>query len=271
VSSLRKKCWSRPEEISAALEQLSVENCLVPAANGWLHREVVQKHAEHLLAVVHEFHADHPQHAGLSREDLQAALNLNPDLLDPVIESLLRSRQLERNGTLLARAGWQARLPDRDQKACAEIATKMQQAGWTPPGLEELAVALGETPKRVAALAELLAERGVVVRLDNEIWMHRDAVEAGKQTALRLFRRAPAFSTMEFRDALGVSRKFAVPLADYLDKIRFTARSGNHRTPGMEAKKLLNSVAADARRLWLPASNPNASPQVGTHGRNKLT
>jgi selenocysteine-specific elongation factor len=93
-------------------------------------------------------------------------------------------------------------------------------------------------------MARLLAERGVVVRLDDQIWMHRDAVEAGKQTALKLFTRAPAFSTMEFRDAFGVSRKFAVPLVDYLDKIRFTVRSGNNRTPGMEAKKYLNPTPA---------------------------
>jgi len=63
----------------------------------------------------------------------------------------------------------------------------------------------------------VLAESGVVVRLDEWIWMHRDAVEAGKQTALKLFARAPMFSTMEFRDAIGVSRKYAVPLVDYLD------------------------------------------------------
>jgi len=78
--------------------------------------------------------------------------------------------------------------------------------------------------------------------------MHRDAVEAGRQTALKLFQHAPAFSTMEFRDALGVSRKFAVPLVDYLDKIRFTVRSGNNRTPGVEAKKVLNPVAGDVRK-----------------------
>jgi len=79
------------------------------------------------------------------------------------------------------------------------------------------------------------------MRLDDRVWMHRDAVEAGKQTVLKLFARAPMFSTMEFRDALGVSRKYAVPLVDYLDKVRFTVRSGNNRTPGAEAKKLLNS------------------------------
>jgi selenocysteine-specific elongation factor len=105
--------------------------------------------------------------------------------------------------------------------------------------LEELAAALNEPPPRLTAMAKLLVERGLVARLDDKIWMHRDAVEAGKQTALKLFARAPAFTTMEFRDALGVSRKFAVPLVDYLDKIRFTVRSGNSRSPGAEAKKLL--------------------------------
>ena len=124
----------------------------------------------------------------------------------------------------------------------------LQQAGCAPPSLEELAAALGEPPPRIAAMARLLAERGVVARLDDQIWMHRDAVEAGKQSALKLFARAPAFTTMEFRDALGVSRKFAVPLVDYLDKIRFTVRSGNNRTPGAEAKKLLDMKIDFAKR-----------------------
>jgi selenocysteine-specific elongation factor len=105
--------------------------------------------------------------------------------------------------------------------------------------LAELAVALNEPPQRVAALTRLLAEKGVAVRLNDQIWLHREAVEGGKQTALKLFRAAPSFSTMQFRDALNVSRKFAVPLVDYLDKIRFTVRSGNNRTPGLEARKFL--------------------------------
>jgi selenocysteine-specific elongation factor len=160
-------------------------------------------------------------------------------LLDAAAESLLASKQLERNGALLAQADWNARMPDGDQRLCDQIAAKLRQAGWSPPAMEELAASANEPLPRVVAMARLLAERGVVARLDDRVWMHREAVEAGKQTALKLFRRAPAFSTMEFRDALGVSRKFAVPLVDYLDKIRFTARSGHNRTPGAEAKKLL--------------------------------
>jgi selenocysteine-specific elongation factor len=170
---------------------------------------------------------------------LLAALPSPPLFLDAAAASLLDSKQLERHGALLARAGWNARIPDRDQRLCDQIAAKLQQGGCSPPGLAELAASANEPLPRVAAMAQLLAERGLVARLDDQTWMHRDAVEAGKQTALKLFARAPAFSTMEFRDALGVSRKFAVPLVDYLDKIRFTVRSGHNRTPGAEAKKLL--------------------------------
>jgi selenocysteine-specific elongation factor len=250
VASLQKKYWGRAEEIAGALEKLRAENLVVSApGGGWIHREVLQKLAENILAAVQTFHAANPQRAGSSREELLATLKANPVFLEAAVDSLLQSKQLERNGALLARVGWNARVPDRDQSLCDQIASKLQQAGWTPPGLEELAAASNEPLPRVTAMARLLAERGVVVRLDDRIWMHRNAVEAGKQTALKLFRRAPAFSTMEFRDALGVSRKFAVPLVDYLDKIRFTVRSGNNRTPGVEAKKLLNPVAAELTRL----------------------
>jgi selenocysteine-specific elongation factor len=240
IASLQKKCWSRPEEIAAALERLRAENRVIQVpGGGWIHGAVLQKMAENILAAVQTFHAANPQRAGISREELQAALKSDPVVLAAAAESLLDSRQIERNGALWARAGWSARIPDRDQRLCDQIAAALQQAGRSPPGLAELAASANEPLPRVVAMARLLAERGVVVRLDDQIWMHRDAVEAGKQTALKLFTRAPAFSTMEFRDALGVSRKFAVPLVDYLDKIRFTVRSGNNRTPGAEARKLL--------------------------------
>ena len=256
VASLQKKCWSRPEEIAEAIKKLRAENRVVSVpGGGWLHCAVLQKVAENILAAVQTFHAANPQRAGISREELQATLKSNSVSLAAAAESLLHSKQLERNGALLARAGWNARIPDRDQRLCDQIAAKLQPAGWSPPGLEELAAAANEPLPRVTAMARLLAERGVVVRLDDQIWMHRDAVEAGQQTALKLFRRAPAFTTMEFRDALGVSRKFAVPLVDYLDRIRFTVRSGNNRTPGVEAKKLLNPVTADVKEALTSCTN----------------
>ncbi|HUC84342.1 MAG TPA: selenocysteine-specific translation elongation factor [Candidatus Acidoferrales bacterium] len=240
VTSLQKKCWSRAEEIAAMLGRLRAEGVTVQVNGGWIHKDVIQKNGEAVLAAIEKFHATDAPRAGISREELASALKLNPAVLAAVIESLLRSGQLAAAGALLARPGWSSQLPDRDQKMCRQLAARLQQEGCAPSSPEELAAALAESPARIAALLQLLAERGEVLRLDDKIWMHRDAVEAGKQAALMLFHRAPSFSTMDFRDALGVSRKFAVPLVDHLDKIRFTVRCGHNRTPGLEAKKLLS-------------------------------
>jgi len=239
LAELQQKCWMRAEETSGVVERLRAAGRAVPApAGGWLHRDAVQKTAGEALAAIEAFHSANAQRTGISRGELLAALNINESLLDLALETLLQAKRVERSGSLLARAGWSTRLSDRDQRLCDQVAAKLEQARWAPPSLEELAVSLGEPLPRVAAMALLLTEQGVVVRLDERVWMHRDAVEAGKQTALRLLARAQSFSTMDFRDALGVSRKYAVPLVDYLDKIRFTVRSGNNRTPGVEAKKL---------------------------------
>ncbi len=238
AATLAKQCWSRPEEITAALNQLQAEGLILSSPNGgWLHRDTVNaKHAP-LLEVVEKFHTANAQRAGLSREELLAALPWHPELLDTVVARLLETKKLERNGPLLARAGWSTRLPDRDQQLYDKLAAMLQQGACAPPLLEEIATALKEPGPRVANIARLLAERGEIVRLDERIWMHRDAVEIGKQAALKLFQARPMFTTMEFRDAIGVSRKYAVPLIDYLDKARFTVRYGNNRAPGVEAKK----------------------------------
>jgi selenocysteine-specific elongation factor len=92
---------------------------------------------------------------------------------------------------------------------------------------------------RIEKVLGLLVERAVLVRLDPKTFIHRDAIESAKAVVLRLFGKKPSFSTMDFRDAVDVSRKYAVPLLDYLDKIRFTVRSGHDRTAGAEARKAM--------------------------------
>jgi selenocysteine-specific elongation factor len=242
AADLQLKCLMRTEEMTAMLDSMCAGGRAVPTPGGrWLHRDVIRKTATDILAAIQAFHSTNPQRAGIGREELLATLKADSKLLDLAVASLLGTKQIEHNGNVLVRAGWSARVVDRDQRLCDQIAAKLQQAGWAPPSAEELAAALGEPLPRISAMTRLLGERGILMRLDERVWMHRDAVEAGKQTVLKLFARAPIFSTMDFRDALGVSRKYAVPLVDYLDKVRFTVRSGNNRTPGAEAKKLLNS------------------------------
>jgi selenocysteine-specific elongation factor len=161
------------------------------------------------------------------------------DICELAAASLVSAKRIERQGAVFTQAGWSARITDRDQQLSERISEAFQSAGWAGPAAADLATTLSEPLMRVEKMIKLLVEKAVLVRLDERLCIHHDALEAAKQEALRLFGQKRSFSTMEFRDALGVSRKHAVPLLDYLDKVRFTVRSGHDRTPGVEARKLL--------------------------------
>jgi selenocysteine-specific elongation factor len=230
----------RPEEMTAMLEKLRASGRVVSLPGGALtHSAVVEETAGKMLEVVLSFHTANPQRAGLGREELFSAVGGAAEVCELAATSLVSAKRLERQGTVLARAGWSARLSDRDQQLSDRISAAFQSAGWAGPTAADLAATLGEPPACVEKMINLLVERAVLVRLDERLCIHREALEAAKQAALRLFGQKPSFSTMEFRDALGVSRKHAVPLLDYLDKVRFTVRLGHDRSAGVEARKLL--------------------------------
>jgi selenocysteine-specific elongation factor len=240
VSDLQKICLLRPEEMTAILEKLRADGRVVTLPGGTLtHSAVVEAAAAKMLAAVKSFHTANPQRAGLAREELFSLVGGPEDICELAAASLVSAKRIERQGAVFTQAGWSARITDRDQQLSERISEAFQGAGWAGPAATDLATTLSEPLVRVEKMIKLLVEKAVLVRLDERLCIHHDALEAAKQEALRLFGQKRSFSTMEFRDALGVSRKHAVPLLDYLDKVRFTVRSGHDRTPGVEARKLL--------------------------------
>ena len=248
LRELESKCLQRREELAATVEALRLLGRVVSTPGGALtHRERVEETATRLLDAVRGFHRANPQRSGLSREELLSAAGSNAEILGLAVEALLSTRRLERVGTVFAQPGWRAQLPDPDQRLSDQIAAAFHSAGWAGPTATELAASLGQPLPRVEKVMSLLAERAVLVRLDALTFIHCNALESAKAVILRLFAQKPSFSTMAFRDVLGVSRKYAVPLLDYLDKLRFTVRSGHDRTPGAAARNALQQAPGSAR------------------------
>jgi selenocysteine-specific elongation factor len=237
---LQSKCMMSAEELAALVESLRAEGRVAQTSSGCLAAQaLVDQTAARMLETVQTFHRANPQRSGLSREELLPAVGGSAEVFELASQSLLQKGEIQHSGTVFAQAGWRPQLADPDQRLAEQVAEAFQKAGWAGPTALELAVSLGQPLPRVEKVMGLLAERTVLVRLDARTFIHHDALESAKAMVLRLFSQKPSFSTMAFRDALGVSRKYAVPLLDYLDKVRFTVRSGHDRTPGVEARKAL--------------------------------
>jgi len=274
LSTWARRCFRPETDLRADADALVAQGLVVRSPGGdFVHAETVGATAELLRAAIALLHEAHPKRMGfaqpeivevIARANFDAAKPCRPVALgsgntrttskpserpkstiaDAVFQMaadrLVKDGQLEQRGDLLAKAGWQPLLSTGEEQVAERIAARLREARFSPPRAEEMSPLLGLPAERVSAAVRLLAERGELVVVAPGLLFHREAVAAAEEVALQLFARAPSFTTMEFRDALGVSRKFAVPLLDYLDSRKCTVRSGNTRTPGVAARARLH-------------------------------
>lgn len=176
-----------------------------------------------------------PRTTGVSQHRLLAMLGTSAGVLDEALVQLLaRGIASERGGKfLLVR-------PDEDRARArreaenlvatsAQIAETLRRAGLTPQDPNEIVT----TPQARRAVERLLREL-VVVRAvdrdkDKELLFHRDAIETAKRKLEPLLDRAPGLRVTEIAAALGISRKYCMPLVSHLDAIRFTRRVADRR------------------------------------------
>jgi selenocysteine-specific elongation factor len=177
--------------------------------------------------------ASEPTHPdGLSRDQLAALLpEAAPAVLDEAIARLVaRGVLLHTGGSLRIRR--EAREQDRAREEAAlavRLTETLRRGGLSPPDPAKLA-----PDPRTKRLLDRLVREGVAVRtLDRvqkrEILFHREVVEAARRQLAPLLAKPPGLLTGEAGAALGISRKYSVPLLEYLDATGFTRRTGDRR------------------------------------------
>ena len=131
----------------------------------------------------------------------------------------------------------QVALKGQQQELKEKIAATMRQGGLTPPSPKELGEQLGEAEKEIQEILTLLTDAGTIVRLKEGIYYHAEPLsELGRQLVV-LLKEKGKISTQDFKSLAGVTRKYAIPLAEYFDAIKITVRVGDDRILRGSGKK----------------------------------
>ncbi len=169
---------------------------------------------------------------GVGRERLLAALpGLSAPVLEEALARLAAGGVLRLAGGLVApvRAAFERDRADRDQLGAAALAERVRQAGLSAPDTRDFAA-----DPVLRRLAERLVREGVLVRASDrvqkrELLFHRDTVEAAQRRLAPLLAEGAGLLVSDAGAALGVSRKFSVPLLEHFDQIGFTRRVADRR------------------------------------------
>jgi len=181
------------------------------------------------LAAVEEFHRANPLVAGISKEELREKLGLSPEVFGAVLEALLREKKLAATGEQVRSAGRSLVFKDEEAESKRTIEQAFSGAGLKVPALKDVLAGLRVDKATAQKIVTLLLRDKVLVKISDDLVFHRRALEELRQRVNAYKAKSAKIGVAEFKDLTGVSRKYAIPLLEYLDRERVTRRVGDQR------------------------------------------
>jgi selenocysteine-specific elongation factor len=133
-------------------------------------------------------------------------------------------------------------LSAEDERVLAGMLDACSEAAFQPPTLDELARHTGASRQRVDKLTRIAVSLNQLVRLETDIVLHAERAAELRRRVRALYAADGPFTVSQMRAALDTTRKYAVPFAEYLDRIGFTRRQGDQRVVAMENQNDLENA-----------------------------
>ena len=182
-----------------------------------------------VLEALKQFHDANPLVAGMSKEELRDRVNLGPEVFYGVLEKLGEEKKLEVAGELVHMAGRGVVMKDEEAESKKIIEKAFLSAGLKVPSLKEVLAGLKVDKIRAQKIVTLLLRDKVLMKISEELVFHQSALMDLRQKVAALKNTASKIDVARFKEMTGVSRKYAIPLLEYLDRERVTRRVGDER------------------------------------------
>lgn len=228
---LRKEAGISPEALQKILERLLNEGKIKQAGDYLINAFAVPEWQEKLLEALTTFHQKSHLAVGMSRAELKNVLGqeMPVNVYDWLLSGLVQMGRIKLYDDLVALAG-HVPAPTAKESALMEKLSRLYlQSGFKPPTFTEAAEKIGLTKKETLELIAYLVHTKVLVRLDEQFALHMTHFQQAKKELCRHFKEHKTLAAGEFREKLGSTRKFVLPLLETFDRLKWTRRMGSDR------------------------------------------
>src|SRR5579885_59251 len=179
-----------------------------------------------LAHAVRAFHQQNPLLPGIGKQDLRSRelAGSPPFLIDAL---LAEAKELAVEGETVRLAAHRVVLKQDEEQARAAIERAFAQAGLAVPQVAEVLAKSGVVPARARTLLQILVRDKVLVRVSEDLVFHHAAIGGLRQ--LLAAHKSERFNVGTFKEWTGISRKYAIPLLEFLDREHVTRREGDER------------------------------------------
>ncbi|MBC7364088.1 MAG: SelB C-terminal domain-containing protein [Candidatus Aminicenantes bacterium] len=185
---------------------------------------------EKLLSYIETYHQKRPAELGVPLKKLKDRFNLPRTVLLFSLNWLARQKKIYFNEEIVSLAGFETRLSAEEDQVRQAIEELLRQEKYSSSSLEKLARKFRLHPSRLHTLIDLLLQKKKIFQSQQGFILHADWLESLKNQLADLKRQGKKELTVgEFKKITGLTRKYAIPLLEFLDELGLTRRTGSKR------------------------------------------
>ena len=229
VAELAKLASVPPEVCRNQLDALQQQGKVVQLeADVWYAASHLDNLKGKIADLLEKLHNENPLKIGFSASEVHSRLKpaMERKLFDHACKVLQNEGHVDLHGDRISLRLHAIQLSPEHKAIREKIEKALTASLLMPPGQRDITAGLGKDGEKVFAL---MIESGDVVRLEQDIVIHRSAIEKAKQEITKLMAAKHQAGLGEIREYLGITRKYALPLLLYLDSVGFTEREGDVR------------------------------------------
>ncbi len=198
-----------------------------------------QRVKESLIAALKNFHAGHPLVPGMDMEELRGKLpyNISPKIFRAVVDTLAGERAIAREENLLRLGSHRVQLGGQEKALMERIKKILGEQPLSPPDLKDIEKQLGLTRAKLAEVVRLLEREGAVVRVTTDMYFLAGSIDQLRTTLRTFLLKKGEMTAASFRDLIGSTRKYTIPLLEYFDRDGLTIRIGDVRRLKSQGEK----------------------------------
>jgi selenocysteine-specific elongation factor len=220
--------WER-SMIETQLAQAVRQDEVLRIGDRWVHAPAIAQLQRLIVSTLDDFHKRNSLVGGIAKEELRDRVAASGDVFAPVLNTLVRDKKVEVEADLVRLPGRGVRMKDEEAESKEKIETAFSSVGLKVPALTEVIAGLKIDKFRAQKIVTLLLRDKVLIKVSDELVFHRSALDALRRQVAEYKVKASKIDVAKFKELTGVTRKYAIPLLEYLDREHVTKRLGDVR------------------------------------------
>jgi selenocysteine-specific elongation factor len=220
--------WAR-ESIQAALASAISNKRVHRAGDIFIDGAALSTLKTDLVRTVSEFHKKSSLSPGMAKEEMREQAKASGEVFAAALDQLAHDRKIEIAGDLVRLPGQGVTMKDEEAESKKKIEEAFAVAGLKVPALHEVLVGLKVDKSRAQKIVTLLLRERVLIKISDELVFHHTALNQLRGQIGAYKAKSATIDVAAFKEMTGVSRKYAIPLLEYLDRERVTKRVGDAR------------------------------------------